>query len=771
MSSNQQEFQLTPGLISMIPIFYVGWADTVLSPSEVKFIHQKIKGFDFLTENEKKKIIKWTNPADPPNEKVFRKWVQAMRQSAKNMDLDERISLADLGLEMARFNSREQSGIWKSDDTRKALLDLENALGIEGDENHPILYHKIGNPPKRKFEKPQFSVRTIRDLLDDEYVEARTKLRILLKDPIFEYRYTRDKEVHRKQVLEWCTMLARQGYGALSYPEQYGGQNDIGKYVAIFETLAHHDLSLVVKFGVQFGLFGGAILHLGTKKHHDKYLADIGSLDIPGCFAMTETGHGSNVRGLETTAQYDPLTQEFIIHSPTPDSNKEYIGNALHGRLAVVFAHLVTQGEGHGVHAFITPLRDHEGNVLPGITIHDNGDKMGLNGVDNGKIWFDKVRVPRENLLDKYGQVDKTGNYSSSIQNPSKRFFTMLSTLVGGRISVGRAGLSASKSGLAIAIKYALRRRQFGQGTDQPETLLMDYPTHQWRLFPKLAKVFGLDFALTSLTKEYKEVIGGDMRKVETKAAGLKAIATWHATKTLQECREACGGKGYLYENRFADLKADTEIFTTFEGDNIVLMQLVAKGLLTEFKQQLHDDGYRAILSLVMTKISTRLMDKNPIAIRKTDAKHLLDQEFHRNAFQYRQQKILVTVSQRMRKLIRRRVNPYDAFLRCQTHMVALGHAYVDYLILHEYQKSLSTLDVESPEHKVMKELYDLYALDTIYQNRGWYLEHDYMHGTKTKAIRRMIHKLCRDIRPHAGHLVNAFGISDEILGAEIIKS
>ena len=177
------------------------------------------------------------------------------------------------------------------------------------------------------------------------------------------------------------------------------------------------------------------------------------------------------------------------------------------------------------------------------------------------------------------------------------------------------------------------------------------------------------------------------MRQVETKAAGLKAIATWHATSTLQECREACGGKGYLYENRFADLKADTEIFTTFEGDNIVLMQLVAKGLLSEFKQQLHDDGYRAILKIVMTKISTRILDKNPIAIRKTDAKHLLDPEFHLNAFGYRQQKLLVTVSQRMRKLIRRRVNPYDAFLRCQTHMVVLGHAYVDYLILQEYQK------------------------------------------------------------------------------------
>ncbi|PWG73801.1 acyl-CoA oxidase, partial [Enterococcus hirae] len=77
-----------------------------------------------------------------------------------------------------------------------------------------------------------------------------------------------------------------------------------------------------------------------------------------------------------------------------------------------------------------------------------------------------------------------------------------------------------------------------------------------------------------------------DRREVEAVAAGLKAFATWHATDTIQTCREACGGQGYLAVNRFAALKADTEVFTTFEGDNIVLQQLLAKGLLTDYKKQ-----------------------------------------------------------------------------------------------------------------------------------------------------------------------------------------
>ena len=770
MSNRANDIELTPGIISVLPIFYVGWADSVLSPSEVKLIHKKINSFDFLSNEEKKMIVKWTDPANPPEEAVFKKWVNAMKQSAKSMPMDKRVGLAELGLEMARNSTRSEEGIWNADNTRKSLRDLELALGVHNADSHGLIYNKLGDPPKKQSAESSFSVEALRDLLDDDFKEERRKLRILLRDPAFEYRYTRDKDVHRKQVLEWCAMLANQGYGALSYPEEYGGQNSMSKYAAIFETLAHHDLSLVIKFGVQFGLFGGAIMHLGTKSHHDKYLKKIGTLEIPGCFAMTETGHGSNVRGLETTATYQPETQEFIIHSPSAQSNKEYIGNALDGRFAAVFAQLITLGENHGVHAFVVPLRDMSGQELSGITVKDNGHKMGLNGVDNGKIWFDQVRIPRTNLLDKYGQVDADGNYSSPIENPSKRFFTMLSTLVGGRVSVGRAGLSAAKSGLAIAIKYAMKRRQFGPGKEQPETLLLDYPTHQWRLFPKLAKVFGLDFALTALTKEYQNAQGGDMREVETKAAGLKSVATWHATKTLQECREACGGKGYLYENRFADLKADTEIFTTFEGDNTVLMQLVAKGLLSNFKQQLHDDGYRAILKIVTSRIATSVVDKNPIITRKTDATHLTDPLFHTNAFAYREQKLLLTISQRMRSLIKKRINPYDAFLRSQMHMIQLGHAYVDNLILKEYQKALTQFDKSSGEYAMLNTLYNMFALHTIYENRGWYLEQDYMHGSKSKAIRRMIDRLCKDIRPEAENLVDAFGISNELLGAEIIK-
>src|SRR5215213_3033911 len=118
------------------------------------------------------------------------------------------------------------------------------------------------------------------------------------------------------------------GGTAIGYPVEYGGQGEVGRSIAAFETLAFGDLSLLVKCGVQFGLFGGAVLHLGTRVHHERYLADITSLRLPGCFAMTETGHGSNVQALRTTATYDHEAGEFVVHTPDADARKDYIGNA-----------------------------------------------------------------------------------------------------------------------------------------------------------------------------------------------------------------------------------------------------------------------------------------------------------------------------------------------------------------------------------------------------------------------------------------------------------
>jgi acyl-CoA oxidase len=189
----------------------------------------------------------------------------------------------------------------------------------------------------------------------------------------------------------------------------------------------------------------------------------------------------------------------------------------------------------------------------------------------------------------------------------------MLGTLVGGRICVARSGLGGAKKALAIAVKHALKRRQFNDSIKIQEDLLMDYPTHQLRLTPAIAKAYVYDVTLQHIMKVYSDESITDKREVETQVAGLKSVITWFANDTIQECREACGGKGYLLENIIADLKGDVDIFTTFEGDNTVLLQLSAKGVLSDFKAELNSAGFISVLKLLSSQLSDKLTTINPL--------------------------------------------------------------------------------------------------------------------------------------------------------------
>lgn len=773
MTTSTAATKYSPGILALLPIFYVTWSDSVLSPSEIKLVRKRIQDLTFLTFSDKRQLVKWLNPAKPPSPETFKEWISIIRKNASELNDSEKYSVSELGLEIAKSSiGYKNDEIWQSPKTKNALREIEEALGIQSEISKVLIQTKI-DPTLANVEisnKGSFDVKAMQDIVEGEHRNLIARVKKLLRDPAFNYEIIPDKDEFRNKVMKQAKILAEQGLTEYAFPEEYGGKYDVAKSIAVFESISFHDQSLLIKFGVQFGLFGGALFGLGTERHHKAYLNDMMLLKLPGCFAMTETGHGSNVRGLTTTATYDPDSKSIIMHSPDYASGKEYIGNAMHSRMAAVFAQLIVNGKNEGVHALLVPVRDKQDNLLPGVKIEDCGYKMGLNGVDNGRIWFDKVVIPKENLLNKYGDIDADGNYTSSIENPSKRFFTMLGALVAGRVSVGLAGNTAAKSALTIAIKYALKRRQFAAKDGEPETIIMDYPSHQRRLIPRLAKTYALNFALHDLQALYaKQYASGEMREVETLAAGLKSYATWHCTDTIQECREACGGKGYLAENRFADLKGDTDIFTTFEGDNTVLMQLVAKSLLSDFRDNFNDGGYMAILRFMADRLSTSVTELNPITIRNTNSEHLLSREFHIAAFEYRQQKLTYSVGQRMRNYIKRRITPYQAYLRCQNHMLSMAEAFVEKVILESFYKEIDK--VEDKQSKlVLTKLCNLYALETIEKNKGWFLENDYVSGAKTKAIRRIVNKLCQELRPDVLSLVESFNIPQELLGAKIIE-
>ncbi|WP_346621170.1 acyl-CoA dehydrogenase [Blastococcus montanus] len=632
----------------------------------------------------------------------------------------------------------------------------------------------------------------LQEALDGRWSHVRRDARENLHDPDMLPVYGESMAEARERVTRMAAKLATSGRVTLGFPKEYGGEADAGGSVTSIEMLAFTDLSLMVKAGVQWGLFGGAVQLLGTRRHHETYLRDIMSFDLPGCFAMTETGHGSDVQQLRTTCTYDPATQTFDLHTPHQAARKDYIGNAAKdGRMAVVFAQLVTQGKNHGVHAWLVPIRDEDGAPMPGVTIGDDGPKAGLLGVDNGRLSFDHVAVPRDMLLDRYGQVAADGTYTSSIENETRRFFTMLGTLVRGRVSVGGSASSATKLALDIAVRYGEVRRQFAAPGEEREVVINDYLVHQRKLLPALATTYALTFAQEELTgtmhdihtavhEHGQEVDEHAQRELESRAAGLKAAQTWHATRTIQMCREACGGAGYLQENRLPHLKADTDVFTTFEGDNTVLLQLVAKGLLTDYRDAFGSlDGWgrvgfvadmvrEAVLERTAARaLIQRLVDAVP---GRDDEVPMLDRGWQLKMFEFREKHSLEGATRRLRKnSAAEGMAPFDMFNDVQDHVLSTARAHIDRVVLEAFVEGVDR--ATDPAVKTLLDtVCDLYALSTIEADKAWFLEHGQLTPARAKTLTATVNSLVKELRPHMITLVDAFAIPADWKAAAILE-
>ena len=620
--------------------------------------------------------------------------------------------------------------------------------------------------------------------LDGRWRDTKTMIREKLSLEIFRPHFTPTKDVARARVNAQLKIIAAAGQAEDGFQKERGGTGDAGAAVTKIAMLAMSDLSLMVKAGVLWGLFGGAVENLGTERHHDAYVRPLITLDLLGCFAMTETGHGSDVQHLETTATYDPDTEEFVINSPTPTSRKDYIGGAAESAtVAAVFAQLITKGENHGVHCIIVPIRDADGNDLPGVRTWDCDYKGGLPGVDNGRIMFDHVRVPRENLLNRFADVTPDGTYTSPIENPNRRFFTMLGTLVRGRVTVGGSAAQAARVALDIAVRYGLQRKQFQAPGEEREVPIMDYLMHQRRLLPHVAHSYALQFAQNELVSAMHDQETAAVRDFEAQrdleawAAGLKAASTWHASAAIQEAREACGGAGYLAENRLVELRADTDVFTTFEGDNHVLLQLVAKHLLTEYNDDIkgmspfewvrfaaNTAGERVSRRTAATQIMQRILDnrqdnseQGSLFNRGTQAKMFSDrEEYLRNSLARRLQKRSKTMS------------GFDAFNSVQDHVMHLARAHVDRVVLEAFIAGIDRCE-DSDAREILELVCDLYALTVIEADKAFFLEHRLLSTERARAVTNGINERCRNLRPHAETLVDAFGIPAQLRYAEML--
>jgi acyl-CoA oxidase len=417
------------------------------------------------------------------------------------------------------------------------------------------------------------------------------------------------------------------------------------------------------------------------------------------------------------------------------------------------------------------------------VTTSDCEYKGGLPGVDNGRIVFDHVRVPRVNLLNKYGDVAPDGTYSSPIDNPNRRFFTMLGTLVRGRITVGGSAGSAARVALDIATRYALQRRQFNAPGEDTEVLIMDYLVHQRRLFPLIARSYALQFAQNELVSKCHDIQTADapdadeQRELEARAAGLKAANTWHASRAIQEAREACGGAGYMAENRLIGLRGDTDVFTTFEGDNHVLTQLVAKELLTAYADDIRSMSPVEWVRFAANTVGERVRKRTAAeAIMQTiiDARQDSEEEgslFNRGTqvtmFEEREDYLLSSVARRLQGKSKE-MSEFDAFNAVQDHVLHAASAHIDRIVLEAFVAGIDSCE-DKDARELLEMVCDLYALSVIEEDKAWYIEHGYLSTGRAKAVTRGINDRCRKLRPYAETLVDGFGIPEPLRYAEML--
>ncbi|XP_077884438.1 acyl-coenzyme A oxidase-like protein isoform X3 [Ictidomys tridecemlineatus] len=606
--------------------------------------------------------------------------------------------------------------------------------------------------------------------LDGEFWSLKNELRRLLGGcPLFRHRYGLSLDEMRALTVQRVKFILGHPLIKRAFQEQAEKtKNFVSQGLVIGEVLSTADLATSVKCGIIYWLFGGAVRNLGSPRHVTQWLQPLKEQQYTGMFAMTERGHGSNVRGIQTEATFDLVAQEFVIHTPCENAQKMYIGNAMGGNYAAVFAQLIINGSSQGPHCFIVPIRDENGGLYPGVTAIDMMHKEGLHGVDNGILIFNKVRVPRENLLDKFGSVAPDGQYHSPIKNKSARFNAMLAALTPSRLAVTFQALSTMKLGLTIAIRYSHSRRQFGPKAKE-EVRIIEHQTQTLRLMPHLATVLALTFTsryagalLDEDIFQGKELVSS--RALQALMAGLKAYSTWENVGCLQDCRESTGGMGYMMENRISDLKCDADVFVTFEGDNVVMLQVVARELLAQYTKQHKDQPLAGLLWSWVASVSDKL--RTSFLAFNTDA--IGNLAFLLKAVNFRERVLQRCLVARIYyKVVTKKEDFFRAWNSCLHHITLLSLAHTHRVTLEQFSQAVRSCPDPQDQALLMKFCL-LYGTKLVFQERAWYLEQKYLTPRASSRIRNQLLDLCDSVKDDALRVVSAFNIPHTSLHAPI---
>lgn len=487
-----------------------------------------------------------------------------------------------------------------------------------------------------------------------------------------------------------------------------------------------------------------------------KWLPLVDAFQMVGCYAQTELGHGTFVRGLETTAVYDERSREFLLNSPALSSTKWWVGSlGKTANYAILIAQLTTKGKNHGIHAFLLRLRDKDHRPLPGITVGDIGPKFGYNAIDNGFLRLNNVRIPRENMLMRYSKVLDDGTYVKPVNEKM---------MYGGMLGI-RAGLPLQSSmylaaAVTIAIRYSLVRRQSELKPNAPEPQVLDFQTQQHKLFPLLAQSFAYNIAGQLLRRFFTEVIaetknGNFSRLIEAHAlsSGMKALVTSRMGNGVETCRLSCGGHGYSLASNLPSLFVDGVSAVTAEGEATVLLLQMARYLMKNCinaQSNKRLDNYMLYLHPDST-IRSATFDG------KRDPRSLL------RAFEFRAASLAVRAATRLQKLIGS-LSQEEAWDQSAVILVKAAVAHTEYVIMRAFVERAENESCGRDVRKALVTLCTLFGVHNLIENAADLLQEGYLTGADLDDLRQHLLWLYGEVRVDAITYVDAFDIDDRIL-------
>lgn len=553
---------------------------------------------------------------------------------------------------------------------------------------------------------------------------------------------------------------------------------DVDKRETLADIVGIFDLPLWTRNGVHFGLFLGAIMGQGDQEQQDEWMLPTMLLELFGCYGMTELGHGSFTRGFETTATFDMETDEFVIHTPTDTATKWWIGGA--GQTAthtVCFARLVVPNDGgadHGVQSFIVPLRDVETHeLLPGVRIGDMGSKMGLQGVDNGWIQFDHVRIPRANMLRRYAQVSRSGVFSQTQHKAQLAYAALLVNR--GKIVTLSVGIL--EKAVTIAVRYAAVRRQGLQVNSEDshtETRLLDYQTHQYRLMPVLARAYAYRLQTRHITRllQQFDTQGSDISEalladIHGTMSGFKAFCTWDVQAGIDACRQSCGGNGYSKYTGLAELLADFSVMVTFEGDNTVMALQTANYLIRVVEKLRRGEKLAgSVQYLEREQASNRRRQWGVKGTADLNNSALLRDALDvYTGHQVLQVTAKLTAAQG--KTEAERMNS------CLVDLVEIARVHVFYNVATAFLQHIEELKMDASGNcatlvPALEALCQLYIFQELHRGAAFLLKEKFMSSFQNNLVREQLMENCTRVRADAVVLVDVFMLTDTVLNSSV---